>query len=283
MRRATSVLAVTVLLVGAAIAFPGLGAAQPAVRDAQQSTPTDATPTETTPTDGTVDGGNDSIAPGQQFSGVVGVQQAEIDGDVRLRAFGQQVERASTNDTRARVVAENHRQNQQRLTELKQRLERLDAARENGSMSYGEYAARTARVQAELEAVRQSANETERVADDLPDETLRANGVDPDAIRMLRQNASRLGGPETAAIARSIAGPNVGQMPSDRAGGSDRAGPPDRTGGSDQPETTQPETTQPETADRGPSDGGPSEADDDSTEESATAGGSDRSGSETAG
>jgi hypothetical protein len=208
MSRSTSVFAVVLLVVGATVALPAIGAAQPAVINAQESTPGD----------GTSDASNESIAPGARFSGVVGVQQAELDGEVESRAFGQRVAAANSDNAKAQVVADSHQQNEQRLVELEQRLEQLRTARENGSMSHGEYAARTARVHAELNQVQRSANETERVAETLPAETLEANGVDPAAIRTLRENASQLSGQETAELARSIAGPSVDRTPPERAG-----------------------------------------------------------------
>ena len=209
MARSTSVFAVVLLVVGATVALPAIGAAQPAVIDAQESTPGDGT---------SDDASNESIAPGARFSGVVGVQQAEIDGEVESRAFGQRVAASNTDGAKAQVVADRHQQNEQRLTELEQRLEQLREARENGSMSHGEYAARTARVHAELKQVQRSANETERVAERLPAETLEANGVDPTAIRTLRENASQLSGQETAELARSIADPSVDRTPTERTG-----------------------------------------------------------------
>ncbi len=241
MSRSTSVFAVVLLVVGATVALPALGAAQPTL-GAQESTPGDGS---------SADESNETVAPGARFTGVVGVQQAEIDGEVESRAFGQRVAAADSDDAKAQVVADSHQQNEQRLAELEQRLEQLRTARENGSMSYGEYAARTARIHAELKQVQRSANETERVAETLPAETLEANGVDPTAIRALRENASQLSGQETAELARSIAGPSVDRTPPERAGppgqGNQSAG--DR-GTGDGPAGER---------DRGPSDGGASD------------------------
>lgn len=212
MSRSVSTLAVALLVVGAAIAVPAVGATQPAAVGAQESTPSG----------GTAEDGNESIAPGERFSGVVGVQEAEIDGDVESRTFGIKVAKANTDDAKAEVVAERHQQNEQRLEELEQRLSELKQARENGSIGHGEYAARSAKIHAELRNVEHSANETAEVAEGIPDETLEANGVDPEAIDTLRKNASEMSGSEVADLARSIAGPSVDRTPPERTGAPDR-------------------------------------------------------------
>lgn len=212
MSRSVSTLAVALLVVGAAIAVPAVGATQPAAVGAQESTPSG----------GTAEDGNESIAPGERFSGVVGVQGAEIDGDVESRTFGVRVAKAETDDAKAAVVAERHQQNEQRLEELDRRLAKLEQARENGSIGYGEYAAKTARIHAELRNVERSANETADVAERVPDGALEANGVDPEAIDALRENASEMSGSEVADRARSIAGPSVDRTPPERTGAPDR-------------------------------------------------------------
>lgn len=208
-QRVASPLVVALLVVGAMIAVPAVSGTSAV--DAQESPPTD----------GNVDG-NESITPGERFSGVVSVQEAEIDGDIESRIFGIQVAKADSDNARAAVVAERHQHNEQRLAELDGRLSNLEQARDNGSMSYGEYAARSAVVHSELQNVERSANETAEVADGLPNDTLKANGVTPEAIDTLRNNASEMSGPEVADLARSIAGPNI-----DRAL-PERTGPPTR-------------------------------------------------------
>jgi hypothetical protein len=209
MRRPASTLVVALLVVGAMIAVPAVSASHTV--GAQ----------ELTPTDGAADG-DESIAPGERFSGVVGVQKAEIDGDVESRAFAIQVANAESDDAKASVVAQRHQQNEQRLAELQERLSDLEQARENGSISYGEYAARTAAVHSELRNVERSTNETAEVAEGIPDETLAANGVDREAIDTLRKNASEMSGQEVADLARPIAGPSVDRGPPERTAAPDR-------------------------------------------------------------
>lgn len=230
MRSAASSLVVALLVVGAVIAVPAVSGTNAV--DAQESTPTDG--------DG---GGNESITPGERFSGVVGVQEAEIDGDMQSRAFGIRVAKAEGDNARAAVVAERHQRNEQRLAELDGRLSDLERVRDNGSMSHGEYAARSAVVHSELRSVERSANETAEVADGVPNDTLEANGVNPEAIATLQNTAGEMGGPGVADLARSIAGPNIDRALPERTGppkrgnkttgtdrGADDRGPGDRGG-----------------------------------------------------
>jgi ferritin-like metal-binding protein YciE len=192
MRRSTPALIAIVLVVSALAAFPVAGLAA-------QTTESTATPTE-----------NATVTPGEQLSGVVGVQDAELEGEVQSRAYGSRIANASGNDSRAAVVAEQLGDIEQHLTELEQRGQALDEARENGSMSEGQYRARIARLAAETQTVERLANQSNATVQDLPAKSLEAKGLNATAIKTLSERASELGGPEVAEIARSIAGENVG-------------------------------------------------------------------------
>jgi hypothetical protein len=201
--------------------------------------------------------GNDSVAAGALLSGVIGVQEAEIDGEVESRTFGIKIARANTDDAKAKAVAAQLNASEGRLTELRERLESLEEARENGSISDDRYAARAAKLQTEVNNVQRMGNETATASEGIPRETLEANGVNVTAIETLRQNAANMTGPEVAAVAKTIAGPGAGQgQPPDRAGSAgdrpdgnamapnDRAdgtgtGPDDRTDGNETDTTTE--------------------------------------------
>ncbi|MFA9416300.1 hypothetical protein [Natrinema sp. HArc-T2] len=160
------------------------------------------------------DDGNASIKPGEQFSAAVGVQNAELDGEVSERALGAKIAAAETDETRAAVVAEGFTESQTRLEELETRLERLNESREAGEISEGRYRAEVATTVAELRTVERRLAVVETTAAELPAEAL-DDRVDVESIRALRDRAGELGGPETASIARSIAGDDVGQSVSD--------------------------------------------------------------------
>jgi len=171
------------------------------------------------------DGGNESIKPGEQFSAAVGVQNVDINGDVSERAFGAKIANAETNETKAAAVDEGFTESQTRLEELETRLERLNESREAGDISEGRYRAEVATTVAELRTVERQLAVVETTAAELPAEVLDERSIDVESIRTVRDRASELGGPETASIARSIAGDDVGQSV-----GNDRAprGPPQR-------------------------------------------------------
>lgn len=213
-----AVLALVVLLVVAPVAA------------LQSDSPTAADETET--------------APGERLSGVVAVGEAEVEGDVAEREFGQRVAAADGNASKAAVVGQQVDGVDERLTALEREKERLQRARENGSISEGRYRAEMAELAARTATAHRLANHSAAVAADLPEQALAAQGVDREAIRTLRQRADELSGPEVAAIARSVAGRDVGRsvggppegIPADnRSGGpgTPGGGPPD--GGDERP------------------------------------------------
>lgn len=206
MKRTVAIFVVLTLVVGSVAAVPALAAQSSA--DARASTEADATSaTRANNSSG------ESIPPGARLSGAVGTHGAEIDSEVESRAFGLKVAKAETDDAKAEAVAEQFNQSERRADELDERLEELKQARENGSISRGQYAARVATMQAELHSVQRMADETARVSETLPRDKLEANGVNVTAIETLRRNAANRSGPEVAAIAQDIAGPPVRQQP----------------------------------------------------------------------
>ncbi|WP_226039664.1 hypothetical protein [Natrinema sp. DC36] len=150
--------------------------------------------------------GNESIKPGEQFAAAVGVQNAEIEGDVSERAFGVRIANAETNATKAAVVAAQFNETEARLTELEGRLEERNESREAGDISEGRYRAEVATIVVEMRSLERRAATAETAATGLPEAVLAPHGIDVDSIRTLRDRAGDLGGPETAEIAGSIAG-----------------------------------------------------------------------------
>ncbi len=217
----TATLLVAILVVAASAVVAPVAAAQ---ADTSTSTATSTARTANGTADGT---GSDDVAAGAALSGVVGVQEAEIAGEMESRTFGIQVAKANTADAKAAVVAEQHDASEERLTTLRNRQESLEDARENGSITEDQYVARAATLRTEANNLRRMSNETATVSESLPRETLEANGVNVTAIRTLRRDAANVTGPAVAAAARTIAGPRAGQSPN-RAGSAD--GRPDATG-----------------------------------------------------
>lgn len=171
------------------------------------------------------------VEPGATFAGVIGVQEAEVDSEVAERALSQQFAAAETNGSKARVVAEQQEQLDERLDRLEAEKARLDRAYENGSIGQGQYQARLAALAVEIRALERRANRTATVAESLPAEALREHGATVSRVRSIAQQANRTGGGEVAEAARKIAGESVGNGLGPPTG-SER-GPPDRAGPND--------------------------------------------------
>lgn len=168
---------------------------------------------------------NATVAPGHMMSGIVDVGEAEIEGEIEMRTFGIKVAQAKSDNATADVVKAELDTVEERLNELEERKQALDRARENGSVSEGEYRARITGLAAETENVKRLANASANVSEGLPADLLEAKGINASAIQTLQDRAGELSGPEIAEIARSIAGEKVGDRPGG-PGASERGGQP---------------------------------------------------------
>lgn len=201
MNRRTTLALATVLVVAAVVAPFGAAAAISST-GSQSGADTDADHARASAAE------DESIAPGEHLAGVVGTQHAEIDGEVSERAYGVRIANANSDEARAEIVDEHVAANEQRLEELETRLEALNESREAGEISEGRYRAEVATVTAEMRAIERQLGAAERTAAELPASALADRGIDVESIRTLRDRAGERGGPETAAIAREIAGPD---------------------------------------------------------------------------
>ena len=154
---------------------------------------------------------NGSVAPGEVLAGVVGVEQAEFDGELDARTFALRLSNATTNESKAAILAAEFGSLENRSEELAERRAELTAARENGSISEGKYRAELAKLHAQSKTVQRLVNQTANASEGLPAETLEAKGINATAVRMLQSEAETLTGPETAAVAQTIAGPDAGE------------------------------------------------------------------------
>lgn len=202
--RRPAVLVTVALVVATVAAVPqgGLATAGTGVGPPQPSD--DEFSTETAP------------APGEQLSGVLEVWQAELDGQLDSRTFGIEIARAENDGATAEVLSE-------QLAAVEARKAALERVRENGSLSRGAYATRIAGLAAELRAAERLANESGRVAEELPGDLVATRGVDRESIPTLRDRASELAD-AFAELARTITGPAIGTAPG-RAGSGDRSPP----------------------------------------------------------
>jgi ferritin-like metal-binding protein YciE len=156
---------------------------------------------------------NDSVAPGARLAGVVSVQGAEVSGEVDHRAFGHRIANANSDNATAAVLATEADALQVRLTEIHAEQERLRERYENGSLEQGQYKARMAKLVTEARTIDRILDSASQTAHGLPADALTAHGIGVTAIDTLRANASALTGPEVAAIAKEIAGNEVGGPP----------------------------------------------------------------------
>ncbi|WEL18340.1 putative component of type IV pili like system [Halorhabdus sp. SVX81] len=221
MNRTASIVTIALLVVGAAVAVPMAVAAGSAADGAEANSDSN----ELRDTNGTNVSANGSVAPGERLSAVVSAQEAEIEGDVDVRAFGIRLAQNASNASQSAVVADQLEAVRDRLQNLETERAQLQDARENGSMSRGEYAARASEMATQAQNAREMLNRTEAAADRLPVDRLEANGVNASAIQTLKTEASELTGSEVSRIARGIAGSDMAEQM--RGGPGDR-GPGDR-------------------------------------------------------
>lgn len=209
MSTSTGSIAVLVLLVAVVVAAPAAALVGPG----QSGGPSAENAVPSNEADGTVapnQTANGSMAPGAQFAGVVGVQKAEIEGELESRGFGIALAKAKTNERKARILANRTQRIRDRIQTLGQQQEALRDALQNGSMSQHRYRAEIAEVATRSGTALRLANQTANASAELPAELRAANGINETAIERLRTHARNLTGPEVAAIARSIGGPGVG-------------------------------------------------------------------------
>ncbi len=132
---------------------------------------------------------------------------------------------------RAQLVRNRTGTLEQRLDRLQRQNASLQERYENGSEPA--YIAQQSRLSARIDSLQRAINDT--------DEAAAQAGVNDSRLERLRQNASELKGPETAAIARGLGGgpPADRGPPEDRgergqsAGEGDRGAPENRTNGPD--------------------------------------------------
>lgn len=217
-------LAVTALLVLAStVGAVGLVAAAPAaggqdVMAAETTTTTNATNASE----------NDStIAPGARLAGIVGAQQAEYESEVQTRALGVAVGAAHSNASKAQILANYSERIRNRIQVLQSRSDELEAAYENGSISEGAYVGQSTAMTARIRSLERLANRTREHARSVPDEDLRANGVNATELEQFQETAKKMVSPRAAAAAERVAGSDVGHPvgPPEDVPGHDESGP----------------------------------------------------------
>ncbi len=203
MKRPTASLAVLIVGVMTVIAVPAAGLGPGAIAGGLD--PADDT--------GGVEanGTNNETPPGSTLTGIVGVQEAEIEGEIQSRGLEIALNRSDDNASKAAIIAGEVTDLESRLETLRERKNALDRARENNTITRGEYRGRIAEVSARISTIQRLANQTANASQGIPADALNERGVNASAISELRNRARNLSGPEIARIARDIAGPGVGK------------------------------------------------------------------------
>lgn len=158
----------------------------------------------TTPSDA---GTESDVTPGQRLAAAVGSQGAELRGEVDVRVLETRLNRSASNDSKAVVLAETVTDIETAIEELRTDQEQIAAQYENGTISFGEYAARSAQLVARERALTRVLNVSADRVRDLPEAALQNRGVSLEKISELRQAARNASGQAIAEIARQIAGP----------------------------------------------------------------------------
>ena len=131
------------------------------------------------------------VEPGEHLAGVVGVQGAELDGEVTDRAVGIAVAKAATNESaQADLVADRLGDVEERLDAIETRQAELEAARSDGEISEGQYRAQMARQNAEAAGTDRLIDHLNETANGLPAEALAERGVDVAAIHEANDRAA---------------------------------------------------------------------------------------------
>lgn len=214
MRQTSVSIAVLLLLVGLVVAAPAaaiVGSGQGDVDSVEDSVASHGSDDNVARNVTSNQTGNDSIAPGAHLSGVVGVQKAEIDGEIESRGLGIALRNAKTNESKAEVLANETNRIRERIQSLTHQQQALKEALKNGSITKSQYQAEIAEVATRSATVRRLANQTVNASGELPEQLREAKGINETALHQLRTNARNLTGQEVAAIARSIGGPGIGQ------------------------------------------------------------------------
>lgn len=155
------------------------------------------------------------VAPGERMMGAVGASNAELVADVDERAFGLAIaEAAADDDTDAilDLISDRIDRNVEAVDALTDRLDSLQAQREQGELTHGQYQAQVAQLEIQRQSVERTSQMSVQATQGMPVDKLEERGINVTAIEKLQTQASELGGQEVRDIARSIAGPNVGNV-----------------------------------------------------------------------
>lgn len=148
--------------------------------------------------------------PGSQYASVVSAQGAEVESTYYDQAFSVRLANATTNDSRAAVVASEVTAIRARLTQLESRRAALANASDE-ALEDGEESARVTQLVAQSRALAGRIDRVEAVAATLPQPVRERYDVTASTFSSLRDRADALTTREMEETATQLAGEDVGE------------------------------------------------------------------------
>jgi len=211
MRRIVPVTVVALLVLASTVGAIGTVAAassdQRSASGPLMAADTNNTTANTTTTTATND---TEIESGARLAGVIGAQQAEYESEVQTRALGVALGAATSNSTKAEVLANYTERIRTRIQVLQQQSDDLEQAYQNGNLSRGVYYGQTTALTARIRSLERMVNRTKEHASSVPDQALHEHGIDRTEYDSMAQQARNMTSPEAEETAKRVAGPDVG-------------------------------------------------------------------------
>lgn len=138
--------------------------------------------------------------PGPSVAGVIGVQGATLDRSIAVEDIRTRLDSAETPSERAEVLADALDRADGRLGPLESRLQTLQTARANGSMSEATYARRVAPVVASARSLDAVVEQVDDAAAGMNPETRRSAGVTTDRIAPLQSRIDQVVAADEGAV-----------------------------------------------------------------------------------
>jgi len=163
--------------------------------------------------DGTPTADGPDPDPGAHLSGVVGVRDGLVRGTLAAETFGARLETAVSPGERARLVDQRLNETERRLDAARTRVDKLDAAREGGSLDGDTYTARLAAVGERVRGLQAVTDATASAGGDLPAEQQAALNLEARLERIRTRAASLRERTERASAAVDGAGEEIRARP----------------------------------------------------------------------
>ncbi len=132
---------------------------------------------------------HDDLRPGEAVSGAIAGGDADVQGEIEVRAFGHQLQNA-TAEERAELIAERLASDNETLDTLEERASELESELNNGTITHGQYLAELNRIVAQSNAIELAMNRSAGAAVGLEAE-LGDVGVSVTDITEIRERAGQ--------------------------------------------------------------------------------------------